>query len=433
MQDVTTETGPQLTLPLEAMPAKDWRADIPTVSQLNRRIRGHIEGTFFDLWVRGEISNFRKPGSGHAYFCVKDATSQLRAVMFRNQLSKVKFEMKDGMEVLLHGSVTVYEARGEYQMVADLIEPVGVGALQLAFEQLKAKLHKEGLFDAQHKKKLPHLPKRIGLVTSSTGAAVKDILKVLSRRYPDRQVFIIPALVQGEKAPLEICKAIGWAERWNAEQPDRAIDVLIVGRGGGSLEDLFCFNDESVARAIHRCAIPIISAVGHEIDVTIADFVADVRAPTPSAAAEIVVPRKDELQRLVEHQTVRLQSRMLKQLEQMKLHVGHLSRRLVSPQQKIKKLLENFQTALNRLITAMNTRCSFARRRLESRVDLLNSLSPLQVITRGYSLTRKEDGSIVRSIELVKKGQTLRTRVTDGILVSEVTETEKLPDSPAPL
>jgi len=408
----------QLILPLQK------KTDIPTVSQLTRRIRGHLENSFFDVWVRGEISNFRKPVSGHGYFCLKDATAQLRAVMFRNHLSKIKFQIQDGMEVLLHGAVTVYEARGEYQMVCDTMEPVGVGALQLAFEQLKQKLQKEGLFDPRHKKPLPYLPKRIGVVTSSTGAAVKDILKVLSRRFPNLEILIIPASVQGEKAAPEIVAAIRAAEAWNMEKPQKQIDVLIVGRGGGSLEDLWPFNEEIVARSIFACPIPIISAVGHEIDFTIADFVADVRAPTPSAAAEIVVPKKEELLYQVNNTTIRLHRAVQKCMQQLRLHLGHLTQRLVDPRERIKMTKESFRIVLEKLTTQIKTKCLLARKRLETNAQMLNSLSPLQVIGRGYSLTQTTEGKIIRSIREIGVGIRIITRVTDGVIESEVVSQE---------
>ncbi len=398
----------------------DWRTKVPTVAELNRRIRGHIENSFFDVWVRGEISTFRKPVSGHAYFVLKDSTAQIRSVMFKGSLSKLKFQLKEGMEVLLHGAVSVYEARGEYQIVCDTAEPVGVGALQLAFEQLKAKLQSEGLFDPKHKKALPPLPKRIGIVTSSTGAAVKDILKVLSRRFPDRKVLIFAAAVQGDKAAPEIVSAIQKAETWNLQYPDDKVDVLIVGRGGGSMEDLWPFNEEIVARALYACSIPTISAVGHEIDFTISDFVADVRAPTPSAAAEIVVPKKEELIRMVTHQNVRMNSLIGKHLAQVKLHLGHLTSRLVDPRQRIRQMKENFKTLTLKLKTGMFNSLALKRQRLESRIQMLNSLSPLQVIGRGFTLTLSLEGKIIRSVKEIKKGDKLVTRLSDGEFQSEV-------------
>lgn len=416
------KTEPQILMDFSEPPPveADWRTKVPSVSELTRRLRGHIENSFFDIWVRGEISTFRKPASGHAYFVLKDSTSQLRSVMFKGAMSKLKFQLKEGMEVLLHGSISVYEARGEYQIVCDTAEPVGVGALQLAFEQLKAKLQAEGLFDPRHKKPLPYLPKRIGIVTSSTGAAVKDILKVFARRFPDRKILIFPASVQGEKAAPEIVAAIQKAEKWNVLYPDDKIDVLIVGRGGGSIEDLWPFNEEIVARALYTCEIPTISAVGHEIDFTISDFVADLRAPTPSAAAEIAVPKKEELERMVSHQKIRLSSLMNRQLAQVKLHLGHLSSRLVDPRQRISQVKEKFNLLTLKLKTAMKNSLVLKRQRLESHIHMLNTLSPLQVIGRGFTLTTQENGTIIRSVKEIKAGDTLITRLSDGEIQSKV-------------
>lgn len=415
----------QLTLDFETKaPAPDWRSQVPSVSQLTRRIRGHLENTFIDVWVKGEISNFRKPASGHSYFCLKDATSMIKVVMFRPNLSKIKFQISDGMEVLLHGKVTVYEARGEYQMVCDTMEPVGVGALQLAFEQLKQKLQKEGLFDPAHKKKLPHLPKRIAVVTSATGAAIRDILKVLSRRFPNLHILVIPAAVQGEKAAPEICQAIALAERWNVVNADRPIEAMIVGRGGGSLEDMWCFNEEIVARAIYQCSIPTISAVGHEIDFTIADFVADVRAPTPSAAAEIIVPNKADIQFKVKSHSDRLRMLTLKRFEQLRLHLTHLSSRLVDPRQRIKDLRERFSLITQKMITAMQTRCVLHRKRWEKAVGLLNSLSPLQVVSRGYTMTTNPQGEILRHCKNIKVNDTLVSVFSDGKVTSVVIKSD---------
>ncbi len=415
-----TETVPpatQETLPLDAQ-LTDARAKIPTVSQLTRIIRAQLENTFFDVWVKGEISNFKKPSSGHAYFVLKDSTAQLRSVMFRPSISKVKFQVQDGMEVLLHGRVTVYEARGDYQIIVDAMEPVGVGALQLAFEQLKKKLKTEGLFEQEHKKPLPFLPRRIGIVTSATGAAVRDILKVLSRRFPNRHILIFPTSVQGEKAAPEIVNAIDLAEKWNETYPLKPIDVLIVGRGGGSLEDLWPFNEEIVARRIFQCQIPIISAVGHEIDFTIADFVADVRAPTPSAAAEIVIPQFSELTNRIQMSRERLALGIDRKVDQLRLHLGHLSRRLVDPIQKIREARQRFTVFSERLSLAYKNRRTLARKRLETIAQMLNSLSPLNVLGRGFSITEDGSGHILRSIKEVAPGSVLVTRLSDGVLRS---------------
>jgi exodeoxyribonuclease VII large subunit len=417
----------QITIEFETkvappQPQEDWRAKVPSVSQLTRRIRGHIENTFFDVWVKGEISNFRKPVSGHAYFVLKDATSQIKAVMFRNSLSKVKIDIKDGTEVLLHGTISVYEARGEYQIVADQLEPVGVGALQLAFQQLKEKLKAEGLFNPEHKKKLPFLPRRIGMVTSATGAAVRDVLKVLSRRFPNLEFFVIPASVQGEKAAPEIVAGIERAEKWNIENPKRKIDVLIVGRGGGSLEDMWSFNEEIVARAIYKCNIPIISAVGHEIDFTIADFVADLRAPTPSAAAEIVVPKKEELQYIVKSNVQKMNQLIKKQLQQTKLHLDHLSRRLQDPKQKILKVKDRVKVLNDKLMQLIKMKLMFARKKVESQAQLLNSLSPLNIVGRGYSLTQTASGVVVMSSDDVQVDDVVLTKLKKGSIKSKVIE-----------
>src|SRR3990170_6260873 len=264
---------------------------ILTVTQLTIRVKDLLEGTFPDVWVVGEISNLSAPRSGHIYFTLKDEQSQIRAVLFRSSQRFLKFTLQHGLQVICRGRVGVYEPRGEYQLVLEYIEPKGVGALQQAFEELKARLAKEGLFDLDRKKPLPLLPRRIGIITSPTGAAIRDMLRVIRRRHPKMEILIYPVVVQGAAAAPEIVEAIRYFNQ------EKNADVLIVGRGGGSLEDLWAFNEESVARAVYGSAIPVISAVGHETDYTISDFVADLRAPTPSAAAEMVVKNKEDIQR----------------------------------------------------------------------------------------------------------------------------------------
>lgn len=276
------------------------RKSILTISEITRRIRGSLEQEFFHVWVVGEISNMKRPISGHVYLTLKDADAQLQTVMFRSVASSVKFELKDGMEVLVFGSVTVYESRGQYQLIIEAIEPKGMGALQLAFLQLKERLGKEGLFDLAHKKALPLFPGKIAIVTSLTGAAIRDIIQVIHRRFAKVKILIYPVKVQGEGAAQEIAQAISDLNTI----PD--IDVMIVGRGGGSLEDLWAFNEEVVARSIYASKIPVISAVGHEIDITISDLVADKRALTPTEAGELVVPCYDQVSDSLEKIKTRL-------------------------------------------------------------------------------------------------------------------------------
>ncbi len=401
----------------------DWKKDIPTVSQLTRRVRGHLESAFTEVWVRGEISNFRKPTSGHAYLVLKDATAQLRTVIFRPVMGKLRFALEDGMEVLVRGRLSVYEARGEYQLIGDHVEPVGQGALQLAFEQLKARLLAEGLFEAAHKKPIPALPRRIGIVTSPTGAAVRDILKVLNRRFSNLDIIVFPASVQGDKAAGEIAAAIERAHLWSEQNPTRALEVLIVGRGGGSFEDLWCFNEELVARALFRSTIPTISAVGHEVDVTIADFVADLRAPTPSAAAEMVVPNKADVLAMIDQLEGRLERSLVRRLEQIRLHLGHLTNRLVDPRERIRRLREQLVQTERRLGLAMRYVIENRRKRFERAANLLHALSPLAVLGRGYSLTQKVNGDFVRRFDEVDTGDHLITRVEHGTIQSTVSGT----------
>jgi exodeoxyribonuclease VII large subunit len=331
-----------------------------TVAELSFAVKDLLEASFPDIWVTGEVSNFRAAASGHYYFTLKDATAQLRAVCFRNQARYLKFKPQDGLSVIARGRLSVYEARGEYQLYVEYLEPAGVGALQFAFEQLKKKLAAEGLFDEARKKPLPVLPRAIGVVTSPTGAAVRDILRVIQRRFPNMNVFLYPATVQGGNAAAEIVEGIEYFNR------HRIIDVMIVGRGGGSLEDLWPFNEEIVARAIAASKIPVISAVGHETDFTISDFVADLRAPTPSAAAELVVQRKEDFHAEVENrvrhmaQNMRLRiSEARAELTELRMHRAfqHLPSRLQERSQRIDEALADMERSVR-------TRLDTARRRL---------------------------------------------------------------------
>lgn len=340
--------------------------DIYPVSRLVKEVRLLLDGSFPLLWVEGEISNLAMPGSGHIYFTLKDAAAQVRCAMFRGRNQQLRFTPENGMQVLLRVKVTMYEGRGEFQLVVEHMEPAGSGALQRAYEALKARLGQEGLFDTAHKKALPALPQTIGIVSSPDGAAVHDILSVLKRRFPAVAVVLYPVAVQGETAPAQIAEAIKIADQ------RQECDVLIVGRGGGSLEDLWSFNDERVARAIFACDLPVISAVGHEIDFSIADFVADVRAPTPSAAAELAVPDASQLSRHVQQLYQRLTLRLTGWLQQQQRHLRYLQQRLPKPQQQLRlqqqiisRLNRQQQAAMQRFLQARQQQTDYLTARLQ--------------------------------------------------------------------
>jgi exodeoxyribonuclease VII large subunit len=395
-----------------------------TVSQITEIIKAELESAFPLVWVEGEISNFKYAPSGHLYFTLKDERSQIQAVMWRSAAGRVRFDLKDGLKVVCRGRITVYEARGQYQISAELIEPKGKGALQLAFEQLKEKLRAEGLFDAQRKRPLPLLPKTVGVVTSPRGAAIIDILRTIGRRFARLHIVIYPARVQGEGAAEEIVEGLDYLSR----QP--GIDVIIVGRGGGSIEDLWAFNEEKVARAIARSRVPVISAVGHEVDFTIADFVADIRASTPSVAAEMVIKEEQALvdrvaglrQRLAQSARYSLQERKqlvlglsqhrifqnfrmkLLGLEQRVDDLEHRAREVV----RRRKLVLAERRASARLLEEKLT--NLTRRRLaelaacwERLSAALHSLSPLSVLKKGYALCWKDGARLVNRIEDVEK------------------------------
>ncbi|MBI4609123.1 MAG: exodeoxyribonuclease VII large subunit [Candidatus Rokubacteria bacterium] len=437
-----------------------------TVSELTARIKELLEERFPACWVEGEISNLRVAASGHAYFTLKDESAQIKAVLFRNRSRRVRFEVEDGLHVLAFGSLEVYAARGEYQLVVELLEPKGLGALQLAFEQLKARLAAEGLFAPARKRQLPRFPRKIGIVTSPTGAAVRDILKILGRRFADLHLLIAPVRVQGEGAAGEIVQALADLNYVGD------LEVIIVARGGGSLEDLWAFNEEAVARAIAASKVPVVSAVGHETDFTIADFVADVRAPTPSAAAELVVEEKAA----VVAQLLDLRGRLIRsvrqRLDRHRAGVEGLARRrvLTDParplrdrQRRVDELVPRLvaglgacgrrvrqrfllvtttlrsQTPLTRVADGarflrqldgrlrLGVRHSVesSRHRLGSAVGQLDSLSPLSVLRRGYSLTRLPSGEIVRSGRQVERGSPIEVLLREGTLdclVQEVRE-----------
>jgi len=391
-----------------------------TVSQLNRYIKDVISSdmNLQGITLKGEISNFTNHiKTGHFYFTLKDNNSSIRAIMFKGNASRVKFEVENGMKVIVQGNVQVFERDGAYQFYCDKLSPDGIGELYLAFEQLKLKLSEKGLFDEAHKRKIPQFPKKIGIVTSKTGAALQDILNILERRYPLVTVILIPALVQGENAPNSIATGIKQAQT----VPD--IDVLIVGRGGGSIEDLWAFNDEKVANAIFDCKIPIISAVGHEVDFTISDFVADLRAPTPSAAAELAVPDIAELKNAIEFKFSTIHHHTINRIKSRYdgLKATHQKLISLSPQNKINQSNQDIKEKYNRLNLAMNSIFTKSETQYQKSVSMLEALSPLKVITRGYSITYNENG-IINSANAVKNQEIITTKLSDGEVISRVEE-----------
>ncbi len=429
---------------------------VQSVAELNQFIRGMIEGNLQLVWVKGELSNFKAHSSGHFYFSLKDSKSQIRAVMFRGYNSALKFRPTDGLEVIVRGRVTVYEPRGEYQIAVETMEPVGAGALQKAFEQLKIKLKAEGLFDASRKRPIPKLPRHIALVTSPTGAAIQDMLNILKRRNPLAKITLVPTIVQGESAAPKICSSLRTA--WSLPE----VDVVIVGRGGGSIEDMWCFNDETLARTIAACPVPVISAVGHEIDFTIADFVADLRAPTPSAAAELVVSSRQELIAGISAQERLLVSSFNKSLRMLNARLALSSKRLIDPKRRLSDLMlrndelgTRLQNAIQKILQLkanrwkllsqripspqiamdrklqhvnllttklhqfFNRRLDRSKSRFHEQVSLLNSLSPLKTVERGYSITRSNE-KLVGSIHELRPGDRIEVRIRDGDVVAIV-------------
>lgn len=397
---------------------------IYTISEVTQNIREILESTFGEVWLEGEISNFTKHSSGHIYFSLKDAGAVLACAFFRSANQGLKFQIKEGMNVVCFGKISVYDKRGQYQLYVEKIEPKGIGALQMAFEQLKAKLQKEGLFDEARKRPIPYLPTCIGVVTSPTGAAIRDILNVVKRRFQNVEVILNPVRVQGEGAEEEIAQAIEEFNVFNSEMPaDRHIDVLIVGRGGGSLEDLWSFNEEVVARAIFKSKIPIISAVGHEVDWTIADFVADKRAPTPSAAAEMVIPRKEDLLIRLEELSGRLDGSMIDKITLLSGELKTLSESYILKQpiniieqyqQRIDDIAKNIEMRTGHMLDIRNA--AFAT--VCAKLDML---SPFKVLSRGYSITTAAgSGKVIKDAAHLKKGDEVSTRLEKGEFVSKV-------------
>lgn len=451
-----TVKNPAETSSLPAMENPSGKPQVYSVSGLTRDIRSIMEAAFDSVWIEGEISNFRTVASGHSYFVLKDEKSQIRCVLFKGHRAGVKFQPEDGDQVLMFGRITVYDARGEYQIIAESLEPRGLGALQKAFEQLKAKLDKEGLFAEEKKQLLPEFPWKVGVVTSCTGAAVRDILNIIKRRNPKVSVLLYPAKVQGEGAAEEIAQGIAELNRI------KDVEVIIVGRGGGSLEDLWAFNEEKVARAIFASHTPVVSAVGHEIDFTIADFVADLRAPTPSAAAELTVPLlqdtvrdirslsetlistlqnrleyySDLLKRLMDrrffHQPKEifnpqiqrlddLQSRLLRGLEQTLVsHQQRLQDKIhrlfqASPEKHIQHMEENRAMLEKRMLHIIQSQVRFNKERFEGILKNLNAINPLAILERGYSICSKDENSL-KNTTGINPGDNVKIRLSRGSL-----------------
>ncbi|TBW01561.1 exodeoxyribonuclease VII large subunit [Azotobacter chroococcum] len=440
--------------------------EILTVSQLNGRARLLLEDVFAQVWVEGEISNLARPASGHLYFTLKDRQAQVRCALFRQNALRVREILRDGLAVRVRGKVSLYEGRGDFQLILDLLEPAGDGALRLAFEALKERLAAEGLFAAGRKRPLPAHPQRIGIVSSPTGAVIRDIVSVFRRRAPQVELTLVPTAVQGREAVAQIVHALELADR-------QGFDALILARGGGSLEDLWCFNEEAVARAVAACATPLVSAVGHETDVTIADFVADLRAPTPSAAAELLAPDSSDLARRLESLQRRLQLRMQHLLAARHLQLDGLRRRLRHPGERLQQQAQRLDDLELRLRRAMQRRLQDGterlarldtrlaarhperllgllhqclehlgerlpramqgalrerRQRLEAAAQTLQAVSPLATLGRGYAILLDDQGRAIRTAAQTRPGQHLRARLAEGELDLRV----EAPSSPLP-
>ena len=399
-----------------------------TVSQLTNSIRNALEGRFASVWVEGEISNFKDHSSGHWYFTLKDENAQLRAKCFRSTNTRIRFRPANGLKVRARGKLSVYAPRGEYELVVDALDPVGAGALRIAFEQLRDRLQAEGLFAKELKRPLPVFPRRVGIVTSPTGAAIRDILNVISRRTRTVHVLFSPARVQGEAAGPDIARAISFINQYHERalhegREADGVDVLIVGRGGGSTEDLWAFNQEEVARAIRKSAIPVISAVGHETDFTIADFAADLRAATPSAAAEIVAAREDQicsalqnlgrqLVRLTRYRVVDLRARVQEQA---------LSHAFNEVKSQLTDARARFDDAASACDMAMETKIQLGRERLALAAASLDALSPLGVLQRGYAIAQDASGKPLRDAASVAEGDAVSVRLAKGKLYTQIT------------
>ncbi len=399
------------------MPSAQDAPDVLSVSQLTAVLRGVVEECFPDVWVAGEVSNCQKAGSGHIYFTLKDEDAQLKAILWKSAASRLKFELRDGMEIVANGALEVYPARGQYQIICQRIQPQGLGSLELALRQLQEKLSAEGLFDPARKRPLPEFPRTIALITSPTGAAVRDMLQILTRRWPLARVLLLPVLVQGDGAKEQIAAALNTIGRL----PD--VDVVICGRGGGSLEDLWAFNEEIVARAIAICPVPVVSAVGHEIDVTIADLVADRRALTPSEAAEIVVPSIEDIREQLGRQSERFTVALRNRARQARLTLDMLAQRrcFARPLDSLHERATRLDELEARMVRAARGLTARSRAEVNALAGQLDALSPLGVLSRGYSLTKRlSDGLVLTSSDDIQPGDRLSTLLGAGMVVSTV-------------
>ena len=383
-----------------------------TVTEVNEYIKMLLDGNglLSDVYVKGEISNFTNHRTGHFYFSLKDEGGLIRAVMFRTAAQKLRFLPEDGMKVILRGRISSFVRDGQYQIYVNDIEPDGVGSLYIAFEQLKRRLEAEGLFDPAHKRTIPRLPRRVGIVTSPTGAAIRDMINIFGRRFPYTELVLYPALVQGVEAAADIARGVRYFNETNS------VNVIVVGRGGGSMEDLWAFNDEALARTVAASRIPVISAVGHETDFTICDFAADLRAPTPSAAAELAVPETEDIKRRLENINVRnrtnIENRIAlyrSRLENIR-SVGAIS----SPERFLDGRRMNVLYCSEKLVRNYGDICNAEKVRLAKTAAKLEALNPLGIISRGYSAVTDEDGNVIRSVGMLSKGDTLRVRFADG-------------------
>jgi exodeoxyribonuclease VII large subunit len=394
-----------------------------TVSELTLAVKELLETEHPCVYVEGEVSNLARPASGHLYLTLKDDQSPIRAVLYRGIALRLRYDLRDGMHVIVRGRLTVYAPRGEYQLLIEEVQPKGIGPLELAFRQLKEKLSARGYFELARKKALPGFPRRIGLVTSPTGSAVRDMLEVLAQRWPGVEVWVCPVHVQGDEAAPEIATAIGYLNQVGRPDGDTPIDVLILARGGGSLEDLWPFNEEIVAHAIDRSRLPIVTGIGHEDDLTIADLVADRRALTPTEAASLVVPDRLDLQTAVERLAGKLRTNLVQRAQLARTRLDQLSARpcLRRPLDRLRHEERRIDDLGQRLQRAMTHHLERARVRLRSITDILEGLSPLKILARGYSLTyRLDDLALIRSARQIGKGDWILTRIHGGKLVSRV-------------